>query len=369
MNDLYKAINALNEITQQERDAMRAAAKADVAAVRAATTGKASPPTKADMYKDVADFAKQQRAQSKADGYATKDEYNAAYQKNLDALSAAGVDMEKISATANKMMKTEKGAARLAKMGIKDDDDLFSYAMMKAGIKDMTPDKYTATDFAITDIDDMEKAQKESLTFETEEELDERVTYNTLAKLSGIKNPDKIFPGQKITLPGGGSYTVKSGDTLSGIAQDFRLKKIGQPKSGKLDDPTTKLPQVPDKPGKLDDPTTKLPQVPDKPGKLDDPTTKLPQVPTIEPGDEPGDFNISTNKKDAGDDTNDMLNKYKFLRKSDGGQTDFTLVNQPVQPKKRSDSSPSVFQDLMKKIKNYDIKNTKMYDIYKSGDK
>jgi LysM repeat protein len=352
MNDLYKAINALNEITQQERDAMRAAAKADVAAVRAATTGKASPPTKADMYKDVADFAKQQRAQSKADGYATKDEYNAAYQKNLDALSAAGVDMEKISATANQMMKTEKGAARLAKMGIKDDDDLFSYAMMKAGIKDMTPDKYTATDFAITDIDDMEKAQKESLTFETEEELDERVTYNTLAKLSGIKNPDKIFPGQKITLPGGGSYTVKSGDTLSGIAQDFRLKKIGQPKSGKLDDPTTKLPQVPD-----------------KPGKLDDPTTKLPQVPTIEPGDEPGDFNISTNKKDAGDDTNDMLNKYKFLRKSDGGQTDFTLVNQPVQPKKKSDSSPSVFQDLMKKIKNYDIKNTKMYDIYKSGDK
>ena len=276
MNDLYKAINALNEITQQERDAMRAAAKADVAAVRAATTGKASPPTKADMYKDVADFAKQQRAQSKADGYATRDEYNAAYQKNIDALSAAGVDMEKIAATANKMMKTEKGAARLAAMGIKDDDDLFSYAMMKAGIKDMTPDRYTATDFAITDIPESE-------------ELDERVTYNTLAKLSGIKDPNKIFPGQKITLPGGGSYTVKSGDTLSGIAQDFRLKKIGQPKSGKLDDPTTKLPQVPAKSGKLDDPTTKLPQVSKKSGKLDDPTTKLPQVPTIEPGDEPGD--------------------------------------------------------------------------------
>ena len=348
MKDLYKAIDALNEITQQERDAMRAQVDAEEKSARAALdTEKAavmkaagkSAPTKADMYKDVADFAKQQRAQSKADGYATKDEYNAAYQKNLDALAAAGVNMDSISATANKMMSTEKGAARLAKMGIKDDNDLLSYAMMKAGIKDMTPDKYTATDFAITDIPEGE-------------ELDERVTYKTLAKLSGIKNPDKIFPGQKITLPGGGSYTVKSGDTLSGIAQDFRLKKIGQPKSGKLDDPTTKLPQVPD-----------------KPGKLDDPTTKLPQVPTIEPGDEPGDFNISTNKKDAGDDTNDMLNKYKFLRKSDGGQTDFTLVNQPVQPKKKSDSSPSVFQDLMKKIKNYDIKNTKMYDIYKSGDK
>ena len=273
MKDLYKAIDALNEITQQERDAMRAAAKADVAAVRAATTGKASPPTKADMYKDVADFAKQQRAASKAAGYATKAEYDAAYQKNLDALSASGVDMEKISATANQMMQTKKGAARLAKMGIKDDDDLLSYAMMKAGIKDMTPDKYTATDFAITDIPEGE-------------ELDERVTYNTLAKLSGIENPDKIYPGQKITLPGGSSYEVKRGDTLSGIAQDYRLGNIGQPKSGKLDDPTTKLPQVPNKLGpdgqydgddlgnapttsatpKLDDPTTKLPQVVDKLG-------------------------------------------------------------------------------------------------------
>ncbi len=344
MNDLYKAINALNEITQQERDAMRAAAKADVAAVRQATTGKASPPTKADMYKDVADFAKQQRAQSKADGYATRDEYNAAYQKNIDALSAAGVDMEKIAATANKMMKTEKGAARLAAMGIKDDDDLFSYAMMKAGIKDMTPDRYTATDFAITDIPESE-------------ELDERVTYNTLAKLSGIKDPNKIFPGQKITLPGGGSYTVKSGDTLSGIAQDFRLKKIGQPKSGKLDDPTTKLPQVPAKSGKLDDPTTKLPQVSKKSGKLDDPTTKLPQVPTIEPGDEPGDFNISTNKKDAGDDTDDMLNKYAFLRGRDY-KLDPSSVKQP--PKKERGKS------LFKQIGDY-IKGTKMYDIATSN--
>jgi LysM repeat protein len=323
MQDLYKAIDALNEITQQERDAMRAAAKADVAAVRQATTGKAPPPTKADMYKDVADFAKQQRAQSKADGYATRDEYNAAYQKNLDALSAAGVDMEKISATANQMMKTEKGAARLAKMGIKDDDDLLSYAMMKAGIKDMTPDKYTATDFAITDIPEGE-------------ELDERVTYNTLAKLSGIKDPNKIYPGQKITLPGGGSYTVKSGDTLSGIAQDFRLKKIGQPKSGKLDDPTTKLPQVPK-----------------KSGKLDDPTTKLPQVPTIEPGDEPGDFNISTNKKDAGDDTDDMLNKYAFLRGRDY-KLDPKSVKQP--PKKERGKS------LFKQIGDF-VKGTKAYNI------
>jgi LysM repeat protein len=326
MQDLYKAINALHEITQQERDAMRAAAKADVAAVRQATTGKAPPPTKADMYKDVADFAKQQRAQSKADGYATRDEYNAAYQKNLDALSAAGVDMEKISATANQMMQTEKGAARLAKMGIKDDDDLLSYAMMKAGIKDMTPDKYTATDFAITDIPEGE-------------ELDERVTYNTLAKLSGIADPNKIYPGQKITLPGGGSYTVKSGDTLSGIAQDYRLKKIGQPKSGKLDDPTTKIPQVPA-----------------KTGKLDDPTTKIPQVPTIEPGQELGDFEIARNK-DAGDDTDDRLNKYAFLR-GKNYELDPSSVKQP--PKK--DTSKSLF----KQIGDF-VKGTKMYDIATSN--
>lgn len=299
MNDLYKAIDALNEISQAERDAMRAQMDAEKAAVRAATTGKAPPPTKADMYKDVADFAKQQRAQSKADGYATKDEYNAAYQQNLDNLAKAGVNMDDIYAAANKMMSTEKGAARLAKMGIQDDDDLISYAMAKAGIKDVTPDKYTATDYAITDI------PEDELTFETEESLEERVTYSTLAKLSGIKDPNKIFPGQKITLPGGGSYTVKSGDTLSGIAQNYRLKKIGQPKSGKLDDPTTKLPQI----------------------------TKP------EPGKEPGDFEIARNT-DAGDDTDDMLNKYVKI-KGDDYKLDPKSVKQPGLPVYRQIDIPA----------------------------
>lgn len=299
MNDLYKAIDALNEISQAERDAMRAQMDAEKAAVRAATTGKAPPPTKADMYKDVADFAKQQRAQSKADGYATKDEYNAAYQQNLDNLAKAGVNMDDIYAAANKMMSTEKGAARLAKMGIQDDDDLISYAMAKAGIKDVTPDKYTATDYAITDI------PEDELTFETEESLDERVTYSTLAKLSGIKDPNKIFPGQKITLPGGGSYTVKSGDTLSGIAQNYRLKNIGQPKSGKLDDPTTKLSQI----------------------------TKP------EPGKEPGDFEIARNT-DAGDDTDDMLNKYVKI-KGDDYKLDPKSVKQPGLPVYRQIDTPA----------------------------
>lgn len=134
------------------------------------------------------------------------------------------------------------------------------------------------------------------LIFESQQELDERVTYATLAKLSGIEDPDKIYPGQKITLPGGGSYTVKKGDTLSHIAQDFRLGKIGIakdkpgdqhpdviPSSPKLDDPTTKLPQVVDKlgpDGQYDgDDLGNAPSAPPKiAGKLDDPTTKLPQI-------------------------------------------------------------------------------------------
>ena len=342
MNDLYKAIDALNEISQAERDAMRSQMDAEKAAARAAldaenaavmkAAGRA-PITKADMYKDVADFAKQQRAASKAAGYATKAEYDAAYQQNLDNLAKAGVNMDDVYAAANKMMSTEKGAARLAKMGIQDDDDLISYAMAKAGIKDVTPDKYTATDYAITDI------PEDELTFETEESLEERVTYNTLAKLSGIKDPNKIFPGQKITLPGGGSYTVKSGDTLSGIAQNYRLKKIGQPKAdaGKLDDPTTKLPQISPKADA---------------GKLDDPTTKLPQITKPEPGKEPGDFEIAPNT-DAGDDTDDRLNKYAFLQRGDY-KLDPSSVKQP--PKKAPGKSLyNQFTDWAKGTKWYDM--------------
>jgi LysM repeat protein len=341
MNDLYKAIDALNEISQAERDAMRAQMDAEKAAVRAAADAEKAavmkaagraPITKADMYKDVADFAKQQRAASKAAGYATKAEYDAAYQQNLDNLAKAGVNMDDVYAAANKMMSTEKGAARLAKMGIQDDDDLISYAMAKAGIKDVTPDKYTATDYAITDI------PEDELTFETEESLEERVTYSTLAKLSGIKDPNKIFPGQKITLPGGGSYTVKSGDTLSGIAQNYRLKKIGQPKKDKLDDPTTKIPQVP-KSGKLDDPTTKIPQVPNKlgpDGQYDgDDLGNAPTTPDVDPGD----FEIARNT-DAGDDTDDMLNKYVKI-KGDDYKLDPKSVKQPGLPVYRQIDTPA----------------------------
>ena len=146
----------------------------------------------------------------------------------------------------------------------------------------------------------------------------ERVTYQSLAKASGIADPNKIRPGQEIKLPGGGTYKVQSGDTLSGIAQNYRLKKIGQPKSGKLDDPTTKLPQI----------------------------TKP------EPGKELGDFEIAPNT-DAGDDTDDRLNKYAFLQRGDY-KLDPSSVKQP--PKKAPGKSLyNQFTDWAKGTKWYDM--------------
>ena len=364
MNDLYKAIDALNEISQAEMtalrkaemdaaikkaqnmqgsgkavsDALRAAARAEKAYVKAASG--AGAPTQDDVYRDIAADAIKQDAADKAAGIASYDEYLTGYQKNLDAIKAAGVNLDDVYATANKMLSTEKGAARLSGMGINDDDDLISYVMAKAGIADQTPDKYAYAPggYMHPEIEKYYNKAKaevsEDLTFETEEELEERVTYSTLAKLSGIKDPNKIFPGQKITLPSGGSYTVKSGDTLSGIAQNYRLANVAKPK---LDDPTTKIPQIPAKP-KLDDPTTKIPQIPAKP-KLDDPTTKLPQITKPEPGKEPGDFEIARNK-DAGDDTDDRLNKYVKI-KGDDYKLDPKSVKQPGLPVYRQIDTPA----------------------------
>ena len=55
-----------------------------------------------------------------------------------------------------------------------------------------------------------------------------KVNYNQLAKASGIADPNKIFPGQKINLPNGGTYTIQSGDTLSKIAQNYNRGLIGE---------------------------------------------------------------------------------------------------------------------------------------------
>lgn len=57
-------------------------------------------------------------------------------------------------------------------------------------------------------------------------------TYQKLAQINGIADPNKIYPGQRIKVEGGGSsspkpvssaqyYTIKKGDTLSGIAKKY----------------------------------------------------------------------------------------------------------------------------------------------------
>ena len=44
-------------------------------------------------------------------------------------------------------------------------------------------------------------------------------SYQAIAQLNKIADPNKIYPGQKINLGGGAEYTVAPGDTLSAIAQ------------------------------------------------------------------------------------------------------------------------------------------------------
>lgn len=57
------------------------------------------------------------------------------------------------------------------------------------------------------------------------------VDYHVIAQVNGIDDPNLIYPGQKLTIPGGTTsapakdtrkfYTVKRGDTLSGIAAKY----------------------------------------------------------------------------------------------------------------------------------------------------
>jgi LysM repeat protein/GH25 family lysozyme M1 (1,4-beta-N-acetylmuramidase) len=46
------------------------------------------------------------------------------------------------------------------------------------------------------------------------------VSYQQIARWNGLKDPNKIYPGQVLRIPpsGGVTYTVRAGDTLSGIA-------------------------------------------------------------------------------------------------------------------------------------------------------
>jgi len=73
-------------------------------------------------------------------------------------------------------------------------------------------------------------------------------TVNSLAKANGISNPNLIRTGQKLNVPGasgasaaprsgGSSYTVKSGDTLSGIAQRHGTTTSALAKANNISNP------------------------------------------------------------------------------------------------------------------------------------
>lgn len=73
----------------------------------------------------------------------------------------------------------------------------------------------------------IDKAVKQALKF-NKPVSKSKVTYQDLARASGIKDPNKIYPGNIIKLPTGRTYTVKKGDTLSGIASRFNKGKLGE---------------------------------------------------------------------------------------------------------------------------------------------
>jgi len=73
-------------------------------------------------------------------------------------------------------------------------------------------------------------------------------TIKVLASTNNISNPNLIYPGQKIILPTDSSlskgnissspyYTVKSGDTLSGIAQRFGTTTLTLVKLNNISNP------------------------------------------------------------------------------------------------------------------------------------
>jgi len=82
----------------------------------------------------------------------------------------------------------------------------------------------------------IDNAVKQALKFNEpakKQSTQSKVTYQDLARASGIKDANKIYPGDTITLPNGGSYTVKSGDTLSQIAQRYNKGALGEGKYNK----------------------------------------------------------------------------------------------------------------------------------------
>lgn len=77
-----------------------------------------------------------------------------------------------------------------------------------------------------------------------------RTTYQKLAEYNNIENPNLIYPGQVIKIPDTNSkvvsqvtYTVKSGDTLSSIAERYKLswKKLYEKNKDVIGDDPDKI--------------------------------------------------------------------------------------------------------------------------------
>jgi LysM repeat protein len=68
--------------------------------------------------------------------------------------------------------------------------------------------------------------------------------WQTLARINGISNPDKINPGQQIRLPAGTStsYTVQAGDTLSKIAAANGTTVSALAQANNIDNPNRIMP-------------------------------------------------------------------------------------------------------------------------------
>ena len=71
-----------------------------------------------------------------------------------------------------------------------------------------------------------------------------RVSVADLAKANGIRDPNRIYAGQQLVIPGakpgpapGGRYTVMSGDTLGAIARRHRVSVAALAKANNLANP------------------------------------------------------------------------------------------------------------------------------------
>ena len=92
-----------------------------------------------------------------------------------------------------------------------------------ATVPDTSPSPRLRPDELVPDVDVGDAYDDD---FRTKDDLNpaplrpkKKLTYIELAKMNKIKDVNKIGVGQKLKMPDGSSYTIKSGDTLSGIAK------------------------------------------------------------------------------------------------------------------------------------------------------